>query len=235
MLAKRARDLGLDINGQYHLLLMRQVNSLVHLASYKDVLKNAFSNSIRLTRSRMASIDDNNYVYLVQIDDRLSRKQNLAIIKGAAKKLQKRLEDEIADLSLVFGISDISDTIYEIKKNYDRCERAVRIGKLLYPNQDYFVYSELGIFAWLDIKEDELELMLRDIKQLVKEDKEKELVKTLKTYLDCKMNYSLTAKQLFVHINTVRKRIEEIKDLINLDLENPMDRLKLEILLKLIN
>ena len=49
------------------------------------------------------------------------------------------------------------------------------------------------------------------------------------------MNYSLTAKQLFVHINTVRKRIEEIKDLINLDLENPMDRLKLEILLKLIN
>lgn len=77
--------------------------------------------------------------------------------------------------------------------------------------------------------------MLRDIKHLVNEDKEKELIKTLKAYLDCKMNYSLTAKQLFVHINTVRKRIDEVKDLINLDLEEPMDRLKLEILLKIIN
>lgn len=48
------------------------------------------------------------------------------------------------------------------------------------------------------------------------------------------MNYSLTAKQLFIHINTVRKRIEEINDLINFDLEDPMNRLKLEILLKLI-
>jgi len=155
MLAKRASDIGLDVKGQYYLLLMRQVNSLVHLASYKDVLKNAFSNSIRLTRSRMASIDDNNYVYLVQIDDRLSRKQNLAIIKGAAKKLQKRLEDEIADLSLVFGISDISGTVYEIKRIFARCERTVRIGRLLYPQQDYFTYSDLGIFAWLDVKEDE--------------------------------------------------------------------------------
>jgi len=183
----------------------------------------------------MAVIDENDCVFLVQIEESLSKESNLALIRETAKKLQKRLKDEIAGFNLVFGISDISDTIYEIKKNYARCERAVRIGKLLYPNQDYFAYSELGIFAWLDIKEDELELMLRDIKQLVKEDKEKELVKTLKTYLDCKMNYSLTAKQLFVHINTVRKRIEEIKDLINLDLENPMDRLKLEILLKLIN
>lgn len=47
------------------------------------------------------------------------------------------------------------------------------------------------------------------------------------------MNYSLTAKTLFMHINTVRKRIEEINDLINFDIEDPVNRLKLEILLKI--
>ena len=57
----------------------------------------------------------------------------------------------------------------------------------------------------------------------------------MKTYLDCKMNYSLTAKQLFIYINTVRKRIDDINNMINLNLENPMNRLKLEILLKLLS
>ena len=135
----------------------------------------------------------------------------------------------------MFGISDISDTIYEIKRNYARCERAICIGRLLYPEEDYLTYSELGVFAWIDIKEDELGIMLRDINQLVEKDEHKELVKTLKTYLEFQMNYSLTAKQLFVHINTVRKRIDEINDLIKFDLDNQMHRLKLEILLKLIN
>ncbi|TAN64316.1 PucR family transcriptional regulator, partial [Paraclostridium sordellii 8483] len=38
---------------------------------------------------------------------------------------------------------------------------------------------------------------------------------------------------LYVHINTVRKRIEDITYLLKIDLEDPMNRLKLEILLKL--
>ena len=49
------------------------------------------------------------------------------------------------------------------------------------------------------------------------------------------MNYSLTAKQLFMHINTVRKRIEEINDLVDFDIEDPLYRLKLEIILLLIS
>lgn len=44
-----------------------------------------------------------------------------------------------------------------------------------------------------------------------------------------------TTKRLFLHINTVRNRIEEINDLIDINLDNPIDRLKLELLLKLLN
>lgn len=233
ILTKKASDLGLDLKGHYYLLLMQQINKDVHLSSHEELLKKAFSNSLGQL-SRMASIDENKCVFLVQKDEKLTKEKNLALIRGAAKKLQKRLEDEILDINLVFGISDISDTIYEIKRNYSRCERAMNIGRLLYPKEDYFTYSELGVFAWIDIKEDEFAIMLRDINELIKRDEHNELVKTLKTYLENQMNYSLTAKQLFVHINTVRKRLEEIKDLINMDLEDPMNRLKLEVLLKLI-
>ena len=85
----------------------------------------------------------------------------------------------------------------------------------------------------MDIKYDEVNIMLRDISVLLEDEKYKEYIHTLKVYLECKMNFSLTAKNLYVHINTVRKRIEDITYLLKIDLEDPMNRLKLEILLKL--
>ena len=116
-----------------------------------------------------------------------------------------------------------------------RCEKNNHNGKLLFPDKNYLLYSDLGAFAWMDIQEDEIEIMLKDLKVLFDQDENKELIETLKAYLDCKMNYSHTAKKLYIHINTVRKRIEQINDRIQLDLEDPLNRLKLEILLKLFN
>lgn len=233
ILTRRAIDIGIDINLSYYLLLMKQINNETHISSYKDELKNAVNSSISQIEGRMAIVDENSCMFLFPIDDRISHRKNLELIKEISKDLQKRLETKIKDIKLVFGISDIADTINEMKKNYFRCEQTLRIGRLLYPEETYLSYSELGVFAWMDIKEDELEIMLRDIKGLLEKDENKELVETLETYLECNMNYSLTAKKLFIHINTVRKRIDDISHMIKFDLENPMNRLNLEILLKL--
>lgn len=48
------------------------------------------------------------------------------------------------------------------------------------------------------------------------------------------MNFSTTAKKLYLHINTVRNRIKHIEDLIDLELEDPITKLKLIILLRII-
>ncbi len=234
MISKRAIDLGLDVNLNYYLVLMRQEKKESHLVSYKDELKEAINSSISHMDVRMAMVDDNSCIFLLPADNRISKKENLELVEKSAKIFKRRLESKIENIKMVFGISDNESTIYEIKRNYIRCEQTIKIGQILYPDEEYLRYSDLGVFAWMDIKEDELEIMSKDINVLIQNPDHKELLETLKVYLECKMNYSLTAKQLFVHINTVRKRIEEINDLINFDLENPMNRLKLEILLKLI-
>jgi len=118
-------------------------------------------------------------------------------------------------------------------RNHNRAEQAIKIGKLLYPRDEIWTYSQLGAFGWMDIKDDEINLLLRNINLLMESEEQKELVKTLKAYIECKMNFSLTAQKLFVHINTVRKRIEEITGIMALDLDDPLNRLKVEILLEL--
>lgn len=49
------------------------------------------------------------------------------------------------------------------------------------------------------------------------------------------MNFSITAEKMYVHINTIRKRIDKIKELLDISLDNRIARLKLEMLLQFLN
>jgi len=47
-----------------------------------------------------------------------------------------------------------------------------------------------------------------------------ELTKTLKAYFLCNYNASATAKQLYLHRNTMLNRLEKIKELLQIDFTN---------------
>ena len=77
--------------------------------------------------------------------------------------------------------------------------------------------------------------MLCKYKELLKEPKNAELLKTLKVYLENNMNYSITAEKLYLNINTIRKRIDKINNLISLDWDNHVQRLEMELLLQFLD
>ncbi|MGF7057646.1 PucR family transcriptional regulator [Brassicibacter mesophilus] len=232
VMTKRAYELSIDVNCNYYFLLLKQINPTIKLGSYKEILRSAVKNTNQI-EARMSLLDENDCLIVFVNDDRVQEKQTLELIKEYADNLIKRLQKKIKGIKLIFGFSDIAESIYEIERNYQRCTQAINIGRLLFKEKNFITYSELGFFAWMNIKEDELDIMLKDIDHLLHSEEYKEHVTVLKAYLKSKMNYSLTAKRLFMHINTVRKKIDEINDLIKIDLENPMNRLKIEVLLEL--
>lgn len=94
---------------------------------------------------------------------------------------------------------------------------------------DYYLIAEAnGIDAELQ------GVVLYIIYPLFKENNWEELLTTLKAYLENESNCNIAAEKLFVHSNTVRYRISKIKELCNIDLEDPTERLKIEITLKFI-
>lgn len=234
LINKRACDLGLDLNSKYYLISMKQIKEGISLLEYKDEIWSSFSNSISLINGRIAIINDSTCVFLIAINNKMSKEDLLNNIKESIEDFKSRLLKRVKEIELLFGFSDVAGYISEINRNYTRAEQTIKIGKILYPDEDYLTYSKLGVFAWIDIKEDEMEIMLEDVEFLIKDQESQELIQTLEVYLESNMNYSLTAKKLFIHINTVRKRIDRIDSLISFDLEDPMNRLNLEILLKLI-
>lgn len=96
-------------------------------------------------------------------------------------------------------------------------------------------YSQLGALAWLDIPEEELTHMLSTYSVLLKDEKNIELLKTLKVYLENNMNYSATAEKLYVHINTIRKRIDKVNELLQIDWSDNIARMNAELLLRFLN
>ena len=56
-----------------------------------------------------------------------------------------------------------------------------------------------------------------------------EYFETVRVFLDSNQNYKQTSDILFVHPKTVRYRIEKIKELTNLDFDNPDEMLQVMI------
>ena len=75
LIAKRATDLNIDINLKYNLILMTQTNKEIQLSSYKDIVKNTFHTGINYSGIRMATINENRFVFLIPEDKSFSSKK----------------------------------------------------------------------------------------------------------------------------------------------------------------
>ena len=77
-----------------------------------------------------------------------------------------------------------------------------------------------------------LKKLLEEFSALMNAEKNRELLHTLRVYLENNMNYSLTAEKLYVNINTIRRRIEKVNELVDVDWNNYYTRAKIGLMLQ---
>lgn len=152
-------------------------------------------------------------------------------------KLLKILNNKYKDIEAKMGVGRIYKELENANKSFMDAVRAVRIGKSI-TNKEIVTYDELGIFKILsqDYLNDELEDFYNTIlKPLVDYDDKKatDLVKTLEMYFANNGNLTKISKELYTHYNTVLYRIGRINQITNMNIEDPHDRLNLEIALKI--
>jgi purine catabolism regulator len=99
-------------------------------------------------------------------------------------------------------------------------------------------YDDLGIYRILSYEELKPELFhfyKEILEPLVKYDREKDsdLVKTLKKYFECRSNLKKVSEEMYTHYNTIIYRMQRIKEITGINLEDPNERLNLEISLKI--
>jgi Regulator of polyketide synthase expression len=174
--------------------------------------------------------ESNHFALLIQ-----HRLDNLEeILLQAAEQLQ-----EVTNIKLIFGIGTIYDTIHQVAKSFVEAKDAFNslfIHAKAYTGSISY-YKPKGTRSLFEkINPTDIHYFCeRTLGRLAypKDDSLIELRKTLKCYLDSQCNIAQTAKELFVHRNTIKYRIERCENILETNIHDSEANLDMRLALEL--
>ncbi len=169
------------------------------------------------------------------------------VARGAAAGAEARLrslgEQVVATISheaghaVAAGASRPHQSVAALPQAAREAREALRIGRRVYGPGRLVAYDDLGLYRILYALRDTPELSAffeQTLGPLVEYDRRTglNLVETLEVFFTCHGNLTQTAKRLGLHRNSLLYRIDRIREIGRLDLEDPETRLSLQVALK---
>jgi len=156
------------------------------------------------------------------------------------RKVCERIRAENDPYTVSMGISSPVSDLAGFRQAYECAKQSLEIGRAFQERSSSVVthYEDLGLFRVVSLAESRASLerfCLDTIGPLLAHDRENgtELVKTLRVFLEQKQNSAKAARALYIHYNTLRYRLDRIKEILGDALDNPQHRLTIEVALQL--
>ena len=206
----RARRLHISSNVQRAVFLVetRQTKDTHALAT----IKNIFS---ARTHDFITSVDDRSIIVIREI----SSTESFEDLEDIAYMLVDMLGTEAMTQAWV-AYSNIADDLNELCNAYKEARTALEIGKTFYAERSVFGYRALGIGRLIyQLPVSVCEMFIEEIFGDESLDSiDSETLAIIRTFFDNNLNLSETARQLYVHRNTLVYRFEKIQKKFGLDL-----------------
>ncbi len=148
---------------------------------------------------------------------------------------RQHLADFLRDNLFVSGISNVFSDFFESRRYSLQAKDALDLGFSEHPSiwrhefRDYqaaYIYRQcLSRYSARDLCPPKLERLL----EYEEEHPELELVKTLRSYFDSRFNAAEAAAKMFIHRTTFFHRYNKILKITSLDVENPEERLQIQL------
>jgi len=151
-----------------------------------------------------------------------------------AAAVQETLMSEIA-LSVTVGIGEIAKTVGDLHSSYRQARRAIEIGRAYAPERTIHVYRSMMLERFLsDLSPEMAEhyhglLFNRSTARLFGE----EMLYTIEMFFKKDLNLSDTARQLYIHRNTLVYRLDKVQRQVGLDLRKFEDAVTFKMLLEM--
>ncbi|KQL49977.1 hypothetical protein AN963_09955 [Brevibacillus choshinensis] len=231
---RKGWELGIELSPKYIVLSIKLESlSLKEVQEMYDVL------SLRLEPAHhyLLGIDKENHIVCLYPSDMLDKgfHDNTA---ETFISLLRGLESFNTRLNWAIGISQKTD-LYSLPDGYRESLKALYHGIRVSGYKSVQLYQEMGIYRLLThpaLMEEALHYVREILDPLLNYDRANQanLVNTLKVFLDQEGNYRDTAKELFVHHNTVRYRVQLIERQTGRDLQIQSNRLQFQVALLLL-
>lgn len=130
------------------------------------------------------------------------------------------------EIKITIGVSSIVYGIEGLEKGYKQSETAIKFGRVLDKNKDYYKYNDFELFDMI-FGEDLFKVEYVVNSTLGKLKNNEKLIETLLEYFDCNEDINMAAQKLYVHKNTLKYRVNSAESITGYDIRNINDKIKL--------
>ncbi|MHB1627840.1 MAG: PucR family transcriptional regulator [Bacilli bacterium] len=161
-----------------------------------------------------------------------------AEVSALAERIKTAVRQEFSGVTLTAGVARPYRGVAGIAAGYQEAVRAIALGRPARGRDSVIRFADLGVYRILSPRSDEREwaaFYAETIGPLRRYDKERgaRLVETLAAYFACDYSLAVAADTLYIHVNTLKYRLQRIEELTGCPIGNAEGRLKLHIGLKL--
>lgn len=166
------------------------------------------------SRDFITSIDENHIVLVKALDEKSYAEE----IEKTAKTIVDTLSAE-AMIKVRVAYGSVVRDLKQVSKSYKEAAMALDVGRIFYSEKNIIAYGELGIGRLIyQLPVSLCEMFLKEVFEGKKvEEFEEETLYAVNKFFQNNLNISETARQLYVHRNTLVYRLEKIQKTIGLD------------------
>ena len=223
----RAKKLHLEVEAKRIVYLIETKVESESMA--KELLRSLFSQQ---NGDYVTSVDEKNIVLIKS----LYKEEMEEEIGQTARTIVDMLNSE-AMLSVKVSYGTVVNELKEVSKSYKEAKMALDVGKIFYAEKNIIGYEKLGIGRLIyQLPGSLCRMFMNEIFGYNLPDKlDEETLITIQKFFENSLNVSETARQLYIHRNTLVYRIEKLQKETGLDIRNFDDALTFKIALMVVS
>lgn len=223
----RAKKLHIDIQNPRIVLLLQIPSGKETYAM--EFLKGMFSSQ---SGDFVTSVDEENIIVIKQLENGMNYEEVNEIAENTVTLMNT---EAMMNVKMAYGT--IVDELKDVSKSYKEAKMALDVGQIFYAQRDVVAYNMLGIGRLIyQLPVNLCQMFIEEIfGGKIPEELDEETLTTVNMFLENNLNVSETARQLYVHRNTLLYRLEKLEKLTGLDIRIFDDALTLKIALMVVS
>ena len=193
-----------------------------------ETVKNLF---VTKTRDFVTEIDEKS---VILVKDCRDMKKDEELIALASMIVDNMHAEAMVKVRVSYG--NRVNNLQDIAKSYQEAKMALEVGRIFYAEKEIVSYSQLGIGRLIyQLPMTLCEMFIKEVfEDGIPDVFDEETMVTIQKFFENNLNISETARQLYVHRNTLVYRLERLEKMIGLDIRKFDDAMTFKIALMVI-
>ena len=194
-----------------------------------EIVKGLFSGK---TKDFITAVDEKSIILVQELKEGESYEQ----VDETAKMLRDMLNTEaMSDVKIAYGT--IVNEIRQVSRSYKEAKLALDVGKIFYMERSIIAYNTLGIGRLIyQLPLPLCQMFMKEVFTEAKPDSfDEETLTTINKFFENSLNVSETARQLYIHRNTLVYRLDKLQKSTGLDIRVFDDALTFKIAMMVVS